>query len=329
MEIEDKYMYRCMELASCGAGKVNPNPMVGAVLVRNGRIIGEGFHRRFGDAHAEVNAVNAVRDAALLREATLYVNLEPCSHHGKTPPCTDLILKMGIPRVVVACIDPFPDVAGKGIEILRANAVEVVTGVLREEAEELNKEFMTFYMRKRPYVYLKWAQSADGFIDRHRESVAQLPARLSSPAMLQRVHKKRAEVAAIMVGTRTAMLDNPSLTVRSWSGDSPTRVVMDRRLIIPQDYHLMDGKVPTLVFTECERKGTANVEYIRVDFGAGVLRRVLSELYERKLMSLLVEGGAALLNSFIDEELYDEWQAETAPIYLNDGVPAPKLMSQM
>ncbi|MDR2809274.1 MAG: bifunctional diaminohydroxyphosphoribosylaminopyrimidine deaminase/5-amino-6-(5-phosphoribosylamino)uracil reductase RibD [Tannerellaceae bacterium] len=322
-EIEDKYMARCIALARHGLGKVSPNPMVGAVIVHRGEIIGEGYHRKWGEAHAEVNAVASVRDESLLPEATLYVNLEPCSHHGQTPPCTDLIIRTRIPRVVVACPDPYPDVAGRGIRRLREAGVEVTTGVLADEALALNKVFITNHTRKRPYVYLKWAQSADGFIDKVRVDASAPPVRFSSPATLQLVHKKRAEVDAIMVGTHTALLDNPSLTMRYWSGASPVRVALDRQLRIPPHYHLLDDSVRTLVFTAMERENTRRTEYIRIDFGSDVLRQVLSHLYHLKLMSLLVEGGAVLLNHFLQEELWDEVQVETASFCLGDGVKAP------
>jgi diaminohydroxyphosphoribosylaminopyrimidine deaminase/5-amino-6-(5-phosphoribosylamino)uracil reductase len=326
MEVEDKYMARCIALAKHGEGKVSPNPMVGAVVVCKGRIIGEGYHRQYGGAHAEVYAIHSVRDERLLRESTLYVNLEPCSHYGKTPPCTELILKKQIPRVVVACTDPYPAVSGQGIGRLRANGVEVVAGVMEKEAYRLNKEFMAFHTLKRPYIYLKWAQSADGFIDKLRTSMNLPPVTFSSPAMLQQVHKKRSEVSAIMVGTRTALLDNPSLTVRHWSGKSPVRVALDRKLSIPPQYHLLDGQAPALVFTGAERENTPGVEYIRIDFsGRDVLEQVLQHLYERKLTSLLVEGGAYLLNRFIEENLWDECQVETAPVCLQEGVEAPVL----
>jgi diaminohydroxyphosphoribosylaminopyrimidine deaminase/5-amino-6-(5-phosphoribosylamino)uracil reductase len=323
MEIEEKYMARCLALARHGAGKVTPNPMVGAVLVRRGKIIGEGYHRKYGEAHAEVNAVASVRDESLLREATLYVNLEPCSHYGKTPPCTELIIRKHIPRVVVACLDPYPEVAGRGILRLRKAGIEVATGIMQDEALALNRVFITSHTLKRPYIYLKWAQSADGFIDRIRTDASVPPAALSSPLTLQQVHQKRSEVSAIMVGTRTALLDNPSLTVRHWSGASPVRVVLDRNLSIPPHYHLLDESVRTLVFTALTRENTPQTEYLPTDFGGDVLRQVLSRLYTLKLTSLLVEGGACLLNHFLREKLWDEIHVETAPIHLQEGVKAP------
>lgn len=320
---EEKYMARCLELARGGEGNTAPNPMVGAVIVRNGKIIGEGFHRRCGEAHAEVNAVASVRDEALLSESTLYVSLEPCSHYGKTPPCAELIIRKGIPRVVVGCLDPFPEVSGRGVRMLREAGVEVVTGVMEEEARELNRVFMTFQLKKRPYVFLKWAQSADGFMDVSRNEAGTGPVVLSSPETLRRVHHLRSEVAAIMVGTQTALLDNPSLTVRHWAGNSPVRVVLDRSLRLPASSHLLDGTVPTLVFTAGDAAGRAGVEYVRIDFGGNVPAQVLRALYERKLNSVMVEGGAALLNSFWEAGLWDEAWIETAPVVLHEGVKAP------
>lgn len=325
VEVEDKYMARCISLARGGAGNVAPNPMVGAVIVHQGRIIGEGFHRKYGEAHAEVNAIASVGDEALLKKSTIYVSLEPCSHYGKTPPCASLIIEKQIPRVVIGCPDPFPEVAGRGVKMLREAGIEVVTGVMEKEARELNRVFMTFQEKKRPYVYLKWAQSADGFLDLLRTD-ASLPAvALSSAETLRRVHYLRAHVSAIMVGTRTALLDNPSLTVRHWAGNSPVRVVLDRSLRIPSDYHLLDGRVKTLVFTAKEAANRENVEYVTIDFSQPVLPQVLHELYMRKLDSLMVEGGAVLLNAFLEEDVWDEARIETAPVSLRTGVKAPDI----
>ena len=323
MVVEEKYMARCIELARGGEGNTAPNPMVGAVIVHKGKIIGEGFHRKCGEAHAEVNAVASVRDEALLRDSTIYVSLEPCSHYGKTPPCAELIIKKGIPRVVVGTLDPFPEVSGRGVRMLREAGVEVVTGVLEEEARTLNPAFMTFQIRKRPYVYLKWAQSADGFMDVRREDATESPVLLSSAETRRRVHRLRSEVAAIMVGTRTALLDNPSLTVRHWAGQSPVRVVLDRTLKLPAGSHLLDGMVRTLVFTAAEVESRPNVEYVQIDFEQEVLPQVLQYLYEQNLNSLMVEGGAGLLDSFLDAGLWDEAWVETAPAVLGAGVKAP------
>ena len=303
VEVEEKYMARCIELAK-------------AVVVHKGRIIGEGFHRKCGEAHAEVNAIASVKDESLLKDSTIYVSLEPCSHYGKTPPCAELIIRKGIPRV---------EVSGRGVRMLREAGVEVVTGVMEEEARALNKAFMTLQTKGRPYIILKWAQSEDGFIDRLRMDVSEPVTVLSSPETSRLVHKLRSEVAAIMVGTRTALLDNPSLNVRHWSGNSPVRVVLDRRLVIPDSYRLLNGSSRTLIFTEKEVENRENVEYIRIDFEGPVIRQVLDHLAVRKLDSLLVEGGTQLINSFVEADVWDEARVETAPVRLYQGVHAPML----
>ncbi|MDR3194205.1 MAG: bifunctional diaminohydroxyphosphoribosylaminopyrimidine deaminase/5-amino-6-(5-phosphoribosylamino)uracil reductase RibD [Tannerella sp.] len=320
MQDEEKYMMRCLTLARHGASSVAPNPMVGAVVTHNGRVIGEGYHRRFGEPHAEVNAIASVRDESLLRNATLHVNLEPCSHYGKTPPCTDLILRKRIPRVVIGCPDPYPEVAGRGISILREAGVEVIANVLQREAFALNRFFMTAQMRQRPYIILKWAQSADGFIDRVRSHPSAKPAQLSTPVTRRIVHKLRSEVSAILVGTQTAWLDNPSLTVRHWAGASPVRMFMDRHLRIPSTHHLLDGAVPTRVFTGQDAGNRQWVEYIRLDFSQPVIPQMLLHIYKCRFHSLLVEGGARLHQSFLEAGLWDELQVETVSIKLGDGV---------
>lgn len=323
MQIEEKFMARCLELARHGAGHTAPNPMVGAVIVRDGAIIGEGFHRRCGEAHAEVNAIASVEDEALLRESTIYVSLEPCSHYGKTPPCAELIIRKRIPRVVVGCLDPFPEVSGRGVRMLREAGIEVLTGVMEKEARQLNKAFMTFQTQKRPYVTLKWAESADGFIDKARTDRTQPPVVFSNPVTSVRVHKMRAESAAILIGKHTALLDNPSLTVRHWAGSSPVRLVIDKEGTLPDDLRMFDGLAPTWVFTGREKASGKNVEYIPLDFKTSVPFQILNTLYERNLNSLMVEGGASVLQQFIDAGLWDEAFVEKSPIDIGNGVKAP------
>ncbi|MDR1455759.1 MAG: bifunctional diaminohydroxyphosphoribosylaminopyrimidine deaminase/5-amino-6-(5-phosphoribosylamino)uracil reductase RibD [Tannerella sp.] len=327
MREEEKYMMRCLTLARAGASSVAPNPLVGAVVTHRGRIIGEGYHRRFGEPHAEVNAIASVREESWLCDATLYVNLEPCSHYGKTPPCTELIIRKRIPRVVVGCLDPYPEVAGRGIRILRKAGVEVITGVLEREAAALNAFFITAQTQRRPYVILKWAQSADGFIDRVRTNPDEKPALLSTPATRRIVHKLRSEVAAILVGTQTVWLDNPSLTVRHWAGASPVRMFIDRNLRIPPAYHLLDGSVRTLVFTGQSAAGRQGVEYVRLDFSRPLIPQMLLHLYNRQLYSLLVEGGARLHRSFLASGLWDELQIETASVKLGSGIRPAEMQS--
>lgn len=325
MIVEEKYMARCLQLARCGRGHTSPNPMVGAVIVHQGRIIGEGYHRKCGEAHAEVNAIASVRDQSLLKESTLYVSLEPCSHYGKTPPCAELIIRMGIPRVVVGCLDPFPAVSGRGVRMLCEAGIEVVTGVMEAEAHALNAAFMTMQEKQRPYVLLKWAQSADGFLDVVRQDVSEPVAVLSSPETRREVHQLRAEYAAILVGTRTALLDNPSLTVRDWFGRSPLRLLIDRTCKVPDSYHLLDGRVPTCIFTEQSRPERPNRCYVQTDFSQPLFPQILAELSRRKVDSLLVEGGAQLLRHCLETGLWDEARVETAPVCLGQGVTAPSM----
>jgi len=301
MNYELKFMSRCLQLARIGNSYVAPNPMVGAVLVCEDVIIGEGYHHRYGEAHAEPNAINSVKDKELLKKSTLYVNLEPCSHYGKTPPCADLIVRSGIPRVVIGTLDPNPKVAGRGADILRNAGIEVETGVLEEECRELNKRFFIYQEQKRPYILLKWAQTKDGFIDRIRSDVSETPLIISNEITKQLTHKMRAENQSILVGANTVLLDNPSLTVRNWSGKSPVRIGIDRLGRIPDSFNLLDGSVPTLIFTENERANKPNLEFIQLNFEKNRLKTILKKIYERNIYSVLVEGGATILKSFLEE----------------------------
>lgn len=323
MTEEEKYIARCIQLARNGLTRVSPNPMVGAVIVHNGRIIGEGYHAKCGCAHAEVNAIHSVKDESLLKESTIYVSLEPCSHHGKTPPCADLIIQKGIPKVVVGCMDPFSKVAGRGIQKLRDAGIEVKVGVLEDECQELIKRFVTFNTQHRPYIILKWAESADGFIDINRTNGK--PVVLSNPLTQMLVHKLRSEVDGIMVGTNTALLDNPSLNIRSWYGKSPVRIVIDKELKLPAELHLFDGSIQTFVLTEKEKEACPNVEYVMLDFETDIIPQVCNALYERNVQSLLVEGGSLLLQSFIHAGIWDEIRVEKTSILLHDGVKAPEI----
>lgn len=326
--IDEFYMRRCLQLARCGAGSTSPNPMVGAVIVCDGRIIGEGYHIRAGEPHAEVNAVASVAscDRGLLCRSTIYVSLEPCSHYGKTPPCADLILSCGIPRVVVGVKDFNSQVNGGGIARLRAAGVDVVVGVLQQESFDINRNFFTYHQKRRPCVTLKWAESDDGCIDVCRDSSAVPSAKISTPLSLVSVHRLRAQNDAILVGTRTALLDNPTLNVRCWGGRSPLRLVVDKDSILPSSLHLFDGSLPTVVYTACEVSGKfgKNVEQVILDFSADVLEQILAHLHSRKISSLLVEGGAKLLQSFIDASLWDYIRVErNTSLALGGGVPSP------
>lgn len=330
MKAEEKYMHRSLELAELGMGHVAPNPMVGCVIVHNGKIIGEGYHCKYGEAHAEVNAVNSVKDDSLLKDSTLYVTLEPCAHYGKTPPCSDLIIEKKIPRVVVGTVDPFARVAGLGIQKMKNAGIEVVVGCLQEDCRELNRRFFTYHKKKRPYVILKWAQTIDGFldIDRTAESFGQ-PTWITNTLARIAVHKLRAGETAIMVGTNTAQKDDPTLTVRDWEGAHPLRIVLDRSMRLRSSLKLFDQSVPTMVFTEETVPAKRNLEYVQIDFSGNVVDEVMQELYRRDVQSLIVEGGAQLLNSFLELNLWDEAQVYVGERFFHQGVKAPLLAGEL
>lgn len=328
----EKWMRRCIQLAKNGLKGAAPNPMVGAVIVCDGKIIGEGYHVHCGESHAEVNAIASVCRRDLLKSSTMYVSLEPCSHHGKTPPCADLIIREGIPHVVIGCIDPFAKVQGRGINKLRNASVKVTVGVCEEECLNLNRRFITYQTEHRPYVTLKWAQSADGYIDYKRDNGA--PIILSTPLTLTRVHRFRSENQAIMVGRRTAELDNPSLTVRYWSGKNPLRVVMDRYGRLNPLSAIFDGTVPTLVICDSSvrreiaiRYDGKNITAFSPDYNRNIISQILSYLYELNIQTLMVEGGARLLDGFIENDLWDEAYVEKTDYILTDGVSAPVIDS--
>lgn len=321
---DEKYINRCLYLARLGVSYTAPNPMVGAVVVHNNRIIGEGYHRRYGEAHAEPNAISSVKEKHLLPESTLYVSLEPCSHFGKTPPCANLIVNSKIKRVVIAALDPNPKVAGNGVRILQEAGIEVKVGVLEQQARLLNKRFYCFQEKKRPFVLLKWAQTKDGFIDRKRTDASENALSISNSLTHQLTHKMRVENMAIMIGTNTAMLDNPSLTARYWSGKSPIRIVIDKENIIPDNYHLKNQATRTIIFTSKELESKENLEYFHID-DTYSLELILKKLYERNIQSVLVEGGAKLLSNFIDSGLWDEANVEISNAEIGIGVAAPKI----
>lgn len=323
-------MQHCIELALKGLGSVAPNPMVGCVLVYNDQIIAEGYHQKFGDAHAEVNAINQIKDNELLKRCTLYVTLEPCAHHGKTPPCTDLIIEKKIPSVVIGCVDTYKEVSGKGIEKLKAAGIEVTVGVLEKECRELNKRFFTFHEKQRPYVILKWAQSSDGFIDAKRniDEIAKQK-KISNQYSQKLSHRWRTEEQAIMVGTNTALMDNPSLTARLHPGKNPLRIFIDKWLRIPKAYNLYDRSTPTLVITGSKKENEKNIEYLNLNFEANLLEQLLHELFKRNIQSLIVEGGESLLNSFIEANLWDEARVFISPQLLKEGVKAPVMLHKV
>ena len=315
-------MQRCIELALQGAGSVAPNPLVGAVLVHESTIIGEGYHRQYGHAHAEVNCINAVRpaDRSLIAQSTLYVSLEPCAHYGKTPPCADLIIAKKIPRVVIGCRDPFKEVDGKGIEKLLAAGIEVIQPVMEADSKILNKRFFTFHTRQRPYIILKWTQTANGIVGNADHSRL-----LISNAYSNRlVHKWRSEEAAILVGTHTALYDNPSLTTRFWKGNNPVRLIIDKELRLPASLQIFDGNARTIVFNYIKQEETTNLLYYQCSKDRSLIQQVCDALYSLNIQSVLVEGGTSLLQSFINENLFDEIRIITNTSMQTDGgIPAP------
>ncbi len=320
----EKYMQRCIELAGFGLGHTAPNPLVGSVIVYEDKIIGEGYHRRFGDAHAEVNAIGSVKNKDLLRKSTLYVNLEPCAHTGKTPPCTDLIIREGIPEVVIGTSDPHPLVSGKGIQCLDSAGVKIICGVKKNECVELNKRFFAFHTLKRPYIILKWAQSVDGFMDviRQNNETAE-PNWISNEISRKLVHKWRSEEQAIMVGTNTALLDNPRLNVREWRGKNPIRILLDRSLRLPENLHLFDNSIKTIIFNEIKNYESGNCLFIKIHFDQKFISTILEILYKMEIQSVIIEGGKMLLDSFISAELWDEARVFTGTKLFKAGIKAP------
>jgi len=323
---EGIFMRRCLQLAVNGKQTCSPNPMVGAVIVHEGRIIGEGWHRKAGEPHAEPNAVSSVKECELLCKSTMYVSLEPCSHYGKTPPCVDLILRWGIPRVVIGTLDPFPLVAGRGVAKLKEAGVEVVVGLEEEACRKLNASYFLYLQKNRPRIILKWAQTADGFIDSFRRvGDKKSSLKISTPFTQLLTHKLRAECDAILVGTNTALLDNPSLNVRAWSGKNPLRLVIDRQGLIPASSNLLDGSMETIVFSSVQSCRIGKTSWLKLDFEQDVLNQIIMELHRLKIQSLLVEGGALLHESFLQANLWDEIQVETSNQRVGSGVRAPLL----
>ena len=322
MSFDQEMIERCLALAEKGRGLASPNPMVGSVVTYNKKIIGEGFHQQFGGPHAEVNAINSVKDKGLLKEATVYVNLEPCAHFGKTPPCADLLVNSGVKRVVIGCIDSFSEVSGKGIEKIKKAGIDITVGVLEKKCLDFNKRFFLFHREKRPFIILKWAESKDGLLSPANQEKGK-PLWMTGEESKTLVHRWRTEEDAIMVGTNTAIMDNPSLTARLWKGRNPLRIVIDRELKIPKEANLLDGLAKTLVFTEKEKGPEENVDFVKVS--SVQLKDLLTELYKRGVQSLIVEGGKGLLESFINEGVWDEARVFVAPISLNAGVKAPSL----
>ncbi|WP_186757371.1 bifunctional diaminohydroxyphosphoribosylaminopyrimidine deaminase/5-amino-6-(5-phosphoribosylamino)uracil reductase RibD [Echinicola salinicaeni] len=320
MEENERYMLRALELAELGRGKVSPNPMVGCVIVHDGKIIGEGYHQQYGGPHAEPNAINSVDRPELLKESTVYVSLEPCAHFGKTPPCAKLLVEKQVKKVVIAAVDSNPLVGGKGIRILEDAGIEVVTGVMEKEARVQNKRFFTAIEKQRPYVILKWAQTMDGFIARKDYDSKWI----SNAYSRQLVHKWRAEEDAIMVGTKTAQYDNPKLNVRDWVGKDPLRIVLDKQLSLDSKLALFDQSIPTICYNLLVEEEKEHLHYIKLkpDFSVS---DILADLHQRKVQSIIIEGGSYLLDKFIKSELWDEARVFTGKSQFETGIPAPKI----
>ncbi|MGO4918937.1 bifunctional diaminohydroxyphosphoribosylaminopyrimidine deaminase/5-amino-6-(5-phosphoribosylamino)uracil reductase RibD [Maribacter spongiicola] len=332
LSVDDTYMLRCIQIAKNGLGTTAPNPMVGAVIVHNGKIIGEGFTSAYGGSHAEVNAINSVSDVSLLKSSTIYVTLEPCSHYGKTPPCADLIVKMGIPKVVIGLKDPHEKVAGNGIKKLEAAGCVVKVGVLQKECEEHHKRFLTFFTKKRPYIILKWAETADGFIAPKsvKRGEEKKPYWITNTKSRQLVHKWRSEEAGILVGTNTVLADNPQLNLRDWAGKAPARIVLDRSLKITSDYHVLDGKQRTIVCTEITdcKNDVAGIIYKVLDFKVDLPQQLCTLMFEEQIQSVIIEGGSQTLQSYIDANLWDEARIFKVANNFTEGIAAPKVVGR-
>lgn len=324
MEVQEIFMQRCIDLAKQGIGKVAPNPMVGAVIVLNGKILGEGYHQFYGGNHAEVNAVNNVQDKSLLRDATIYVSLEPCAHFGKTPPCVNLIIEHQFRKVVIGCTDSFSEVSGKGIERLKRAGIEVQLGVLEKECRELNKRFFTFHEKKRPYIILKWAQSKDGFIDKKRDEDDTGVNWISSPETQVLVHKWRSEEQSILVGRKTVQNDNPSLTVREVTGRNPLRILIDSQLKTNLDSNIFGDAAPTIILNKIKSEVSGNIEWIKLS--ELDTASILNVLAEKEIQSVFIEGGSKTLQHFIIDNCFDEARVIVGDTFFKEGLKAPRIL---
>lgn len=322
------YIKRCLQLGKNGIGTTRPNPSVGAVIVHDNKIIGEGFTSPYGESHAEVNAINSVKKQELLQKSTMYVTLEPCSHFGKTPPCSDLIVRKKIPNVVIGCIDTNSLVSGKGVERLKKGGCNVIVGILEEECLKHHKRFFAVQNKKRPYIILKWAETQDGFIAPATKN-GQQPVWISNKYSQQMVHKWRAEEHTILVGTNTVIADNPQLTVRSYSGNNPIRVVLDKNLRLPKNSNVFDKNVTTIVFTEVKKESKDNLIFEKIDFSKNIAQQICNVLYIHKIQSVIIEGGRQTLQTFIDESLWDEARVFIGSIYFEKGVERPNFKGKL
>ena len=314
------FIKRCIELAKKAEGKTYPNPLVGSVIVYNGKIIGEGYHEKAGENHAEINAINSVENIHLLKDSTIYVTLEPCSHFGKTPPCANKIVEIGFKKVVIGTLDSHEKVNGKGKELLENAGIEVVSGVLEEDCKDLNKRFFTFHQKKRPFIILKWAESADGFLDKDFK-----PTQIGNPLTKQFVHTLRSEEHAILVGTNTALTDNPSLTTREISGRNPVRILIDFDLKVPRDFNIYNEEAETLVFNSLKDSQDKHIKFIKIE-KKNFLQNLMEKLYENNIQSVIIEGGSFTLKQFIEANLWDEAIViKNENLILENGTKAPEL----
>ncbi len=333
MKIHEKYILRCIQIAKNGLGTTSPNPMVGAVIVQNNAIIGEGYTSPYGGSHAEVNAINSVKDKTQLTNATIYVTLEPCSHYGKTPPCADLIIKHKIPNVIIGLKDPHKKVAGAGIKKLLEAGCNVTTGILKEKCREHHKRFLCFHENKRPFIILKWAETNDGFISPNKanRNTTPEPFWITNKKSRQIVHQWRSEEPAILVGTNTVLEDNPKLDVRHWYGKSPTRIVIDRDLKIDKNYTILDVSVKTIVITtnKSKDKRIDGIIYEEIDFNADIAKQICNILHTHNILSVIIEGGAKTLQTFIDANLWDEARVFKGINTFYEGIKAPKLTGNL
>lgn len=323
-------MMRCVQLAKNGLGTTYPNPLVGSVIVYNQQIVAEGWHYKAGLPHAEVNAISAVKNTSILKNATIYVSLEPCSHFGKTPPCANLIIESGIKKVVIGSLDPNPQVAGRGIKRLTEAGCQVIVGVLEDKCNALNKRFFTFHRKKRPYIFLKWAETADGFIAPKKETRTKTqPVWITNKFSRQIVHKMRAHEQAILVGSHTAAQDNPSLTVRDWTGTNPTRIVIDKNLNLNNNLSIFNAEATTIIFNKQKHASEENLIFEKIDFSSKIPKQICDSLFQNKIQSVIIEGGAKTLQTFIDANLWDEAYIFTGNNSFLEGVKAPNLKGEL
>lgn len=322
---DELYMARCIQIATNGLGNTYPNPFVGSVIVHQNQIIGEGFTSAYGGSHAEVNAINSVKNQNLLEDSTLFVSLEPCAHFGKTPPCCDLIIQKKIPRVVVGTLDPFAKVNGEGIKRMQANGIDVKVGILEKDCLELNRRFFTFHQKKRPYIILKWAETADAFFSPKSAEQKWITNAYSK----QLVHWWRTQEQAILVGKNTALIDNPQLNARLINKHSPIRLLIDQHLQIPNDFHLYDQSVKSIIFNSIKDEIDDEIYFKQIDFNQNILPQVLKILYQENIQSVIVEGGVKTLNAFIEQNIWDEARILSSNEFWNDGIKSPELKGSL